>query len=413
MKKIAIISTTFPPLTGGGGVASAHYNLYRQLCDQGYEVKVFTFNDDYTASDKNPSLSGDIIRFGLSGREIKQLNRYNYIRRKIDQWILKKPIDVELKFQHYLLQRANIAAKKINDLLTQYNPQVVFLPSNGVPGSSLVKLPNARYFHICHHNPMQYIGNPLMTEHSLTDAQKAIAIEQKALSKIDVVICVSNYMKNLFQQTFRFDKPIVVLPNIVDDGYINAINIINLHQLLKINSSFPIVYIPAGGMKTKGAQFVIELMRRISKSLNNEVGFYISGKLSKAQEFELYFLNSYNLHIFVAGDISNGQNLAQVKDCTLCVSPTHTENYSMAFIEALFMGIPCVAFEIGGNADIVVNDKTGYLVPYCDMEQMIEKSLKILSSTELQKQLKVSIEIFNKERSALEITKQYIKLIES
>jgi glycosyltransferase involved in cell wall biosynthesis len=413
MKKIAIISTTFPPLSGGGGVASAHYNLYRQLRNHGYEVKVFTFNDDGTASDRNPSLTNDIIRFGLSTREIKRLNRYNYIRRKIDQWILKKPVDEELKFQHYLLQRASIAAKKINSLLIEYNPQIVFLPSNGVPGSSLIKISGARYFHICHHNAMQYIGNPLMIEHSLGDAQKAIAVEQKSLAKIDVVICVSNYMKSLFQQSLRFDKPIVVLPNIVDDTYIQSVERIDLHLLLGIDSSFPIVYIPAGGMKTKGAQFVVELIRRISKALNNQVGFYISGKLSTAQEFELSFLEQYHLHIFVAGDISNEQNLAQVKDCALCVSPTHTENYSMAFIEALFIGIPCVAFEIGGNADIVLNDKTGYLVPYCDMEQMIEKCVTILRSEELQKQLKVAITAFNKERSATEIASRYIKLIES
>lgn len=413
MKKIAIISTTFPPLSGGGGVASAHYNLYRQLLDNGYQVKVFTFNDDVDICEKRPTLNNEVVRFGLSKQEKNKLNRLNHIRRKYDQWILRKKVDSQLTFQYYILQQANITAKKINSLLIQYNPQIVFLPSNGVPISSLVKIPNARYFHICHHNPMQYVGNPLMTEHSLADAQKAIAVEQKALSKIDVVICVSNYMKSLFLQTFNFDKPLVVLPNIVDDTYINTVEKINLHQLLDIDSTFPIVYIPAGGTKTKGEQFVIELIRRISIALNNQVGFYISGKLSKAQEFELSFLNRYNLHVFVAGDISNEHNLSQVKDCALCLSPTHTENYSMAFIEALFMGIPCVAFEIGGNSDIVMNDRTGYLVPYCDMEQMIEKSVEILSSVQLQKQLRISISVFNKERSALEITKQYIKLIES
>ena len=413
MKRVAIISTTFPPLSGGGGVASAHYNLYRQLRNQGYEVKVFTFNDDGKASDSKASLTDDVVRFGLSRSEIKKLNRFNYICRKIDQWILRKPADNQLNFQHYILQRANIAAKKINKLFIEYNPQIVFLPSNGVPISSLVKLPNARYFLICHHNPMQYIGNPLMDEHSLIDAQKAIDVEQKSLFKIDVVISVSNYMKSLFIQTFKFDKSIVVLPNIVDDAYINTIEKIDLHHFMKMDSNFPIVYIPAGGMKTKGEQFVIELMRRISKALSNEVGFYISGKLNKAQEFELSFLNSYHLHVFVAGDITNEQNIAQVKDCALCVSPTHTENYSMAFIESLFMGIPCVAFEIGGNADIVLNDKTGYLVPYCDMEQMIEKSINILRSKGLIKQLKISIAAFNKEKSATEIARQYIKLIES
>lgn len=413
MKKVAIISNTFPPLSGGGGVASSHYNLYRQLQMNGFEVKVFTFDDSFVNCDKKPLLSQDIIRFGLTKKEIKSLNLINYFRRKVDQWILKKSADDHLKFQYYLLQKTEIVVKKINPLLIQYNPEIVFLPSNGVPVSKLVKIPNARYFHICHHNPMQYIGNPLMTEHSLADAKKAIAFEQKALSKIDVVICVSNYMKYLFMQTFRFEKTVVVLPNIVDDSYINTIQKIDLHLLLEVDKNYPIVYIPAGGIKTKGEQFVIELIRRISRELNYKVGFYISGKLSRAQQFELSFLTSYNLHIFVAGDISNEQNLAHVKDCTLCVSPTHTENYSMAFIEALFMEIPCVVFDVGGNADIIQNDKTGYLIPYCDMEQMIEKSINILNSENLIKQLKSSIRDFNAEKSANKIANQYIELIES
>jgi len=413
MKKIAILSTTFPPLSGGGGVASAHYNLYRQLCNNGYQVKVFTFNDDNLINSIKPTLTDDIIRFGLTAKEIKRLDNYNIVLRKFDKWILRNNGNDKLKFQYYILQRANIASKKINSLLIKFNPDIVFLPSNGVPGSSLDKIPNARYFHICHHNPMQYIGNPLMTEHSLSDAQKAIRFEQKALSKVDVVICVSNYMKSLFLQTFSFEKLVVVLPNIVDDTYINAVVKNDLHRLLNIDSTYPVVYIPAGGIRTKGEQFVIELIRRMSKALENKVGFYISGKLSKAQQFELSFLNHYNLHIFVSGDISNEQNLSNVKDCALCVSPTHTENYSMAFIEALFMEIPCVAFEIGGNEDIVVNGKTGYLVPYCDIEQMIEKSLDILGSVELQKQLNLCIAAYNKEKSASKIASQYIKLIES
>lgn len=408
VKKIAIISTTYPPL-GGGGVATAHYNLCCKLKDKGYIVKVFTFYDDsFADSGHEPTLEDEVLRFGLTAKERKRYNRKLIIRRKIDKWILRKEDDNLLKFQYNLVLKALIAAKKINPFLQHFHPDIVFLPSNGASGYVIDKIEDARYFHICHHNPMQMIGNPLMTEHSLKDAQKAIDIEQKSLSKIDVVICVSNYIKQLFLYTYSFNKRIEVLPNIIDNLYIASVQRQNLHHLMNLDANTPIVYIPSAGIKSKGEQFVIEIIRRLDHLFQHKIGFYLSGNLSKNQEYELSFLR--NLNIYVSGDVPNEHNLSYIKDCSLCISPSHTENYSMALMEALFCGLPCVVFNVGGNGDIVIDDQTGYIVPYCDMEAMIERSSEILSSGLLQNQLQQTIRQFTEEHAAARIIEQYIAL---
>ena len=44
MKKIAVISNTFPPFSGGG-VATAQFNIFKKLQEKDFEVKGFTFYD--------------------------------------------------------------------------------------------------------------------------------------------------------------------------------------------------------------------------------------------------------------------------------------------------------------------------------------------------------------------------------
>jgi hypothetical protein len=58
-KRIAIVSSSCPPV-GGGGVSSAQYNLYCALKRKGYDARIFTFGDYNVASGDQ-----DIIRTGV------------------------------------------------------------------------------------------------------------------------------------------------------------------------------------------------------------------------------------------------------------------------------------------------------------------------------------------------------------
>jgi|GEM_PF-788228 len=48
------------------------------------------------------------------------------------------------------------------------------------------------------------------------------------------------------------------------------------------------------------------------------------------------------------------------------VLPSHREGLSLSLIEAHAMGRPSVAFDVGGNGEVIVQDETGLLVPYPD-----------------------------------------------
>lgn len=405
MKKIAIISDTCPP-SKGGGISTAHFNLYLSLKEKGYLVNIFTYLEHNSENIDEK----EIFRFGASKYEKKWLSFKNKIIRKIQKWMtISKPNG--FVYQNNIVLLSNIGARKINKQLDIFNPDIVIIPDFGAPGFSLAKKNNTKFVYVSHNNPIRLLHNPLILIHSVEDALNAISKEQISLHKMDVVVCPSLYMKKIFDDTFTYKKEVIVIPNIVNELYIKNIPKMNLHSKLYIDPLTPIVYIPSAGSSIKGERYIIEIVRRISKSLNNNVAFYLSGELSDCQKYEL--INMHIDNIYTGGYVSYSDNIGYIKDCTICVSPTLMESFGMALLEALFCDLPCVSFDVGGNLDIIKNNVNGFIVPYLDIEALIEKSILLLTNTLLQKDFKHSIqEAINGKFSTEKITNEYIELIE-
>lgn len=407
MKKIAILVDKFPP-NPCGGIASAHYSLYTMFKSKGYNVKVYTYlekPEHYSRIDNDK----DIFRFGASKIELKYLEFASIIKHKINKWFFRHKVSKDLAYQLLLVKQANYGSKKINKYLQRFNPDFVFIPDFGAPGYSLKKIKKATYFHLSHHNPIRFIKNPLFEEHSIQDAVQAIKYEQNSLSIIDKVICPSLYMKNVFENTFTFKGQVLLIPNMINPDFINSIHKNNIHNILNIKKSWPVIYIPSAGSKLKGAQFVIEIIRRISNGLDNCVGFYLSGDLSETQKFELSKYPKF--HIYSPGKVNLKENISSIKDCTLCISPTLLECFGMALLEAQFCNIPCIAFDVGGNKEII-NDKNGFLVPYLDVETLIHKSLELLTASDLYLHFEQNTKVTQNRFSTETIFEKYKKLIE-
>lgn len=403
MKRVAILSDSFPP-NPCGGIATSQYNLQRCLLESGYNVRVFTYLDKET---KNKEI-------GISRNGLTKFNRIviyieNFIRNKVEKLFISNHKEKGISYQTHIIKQALIGAKKINRQLDDFKPEIVLIPDFGAPISVLIKPSNSKFIYISHHNPIRFINNPLLPLHSTLDAEKAISYEKKALWKIDSIICPSNYMKCIFNETFHPEQNISVIPNIVNEKFIQSVIKTDIHAQLNIPANFPIVYIPSANSKIKGEQFVIEIIRRINKAMDNKVGFYLSGGISENQKYELSILDVKN--VFSSGNIDYKTNISFIKDCNLCVSPTLLESFGMALLEAAFCDIPSVSFNVGGNQDFIVNGENGFLVPYLDIETLISKSVEILRSETIYNKLKENIKVLKHNYSSENIFRKYLHLI--
>ena len=50
----------------------------------------------------------------------------------------------------------------------------------------------------------------------------------------------------------------------------------------------------------------------------------------------------------------------------------------MTLLEASYCGVPMVTFNVGGNADVVYHGKSGFLVPYLDLESLIGAACRLM-----------------------------------
>ncbi len=65
--------------------------------------------------------------------------------------------------------------------------------------------------------------------------------------------------------------------------------------------------------------------------------------------------------------------------------PSEEEVLSLSLIDAQLIGLPCVAFDVGGNADIVENEKSGYIVR--EEEEFIHRIKELIKEEALRQRM--------------------------
>lgn len=89
--------------------------------------------------------------------------------------------------------------------------------------------------------------------------------------------------------------------------------------------------------------------------------------------------------VVFAGTCSNVFGLLKSADA-FCL-PSRSEGFSNALIEAMACRLPCVATDVGGNGEAIVDGVTGYLAPNEDAECLANRIERLLSDKSLAKAL--------------------------
>lgn len=85
------------------------------------------------------------------------------------------------------------------------------------------------------------------------------------------------------------------------------------------------------------------------------------------------------------GYISNPFSVLEQGD--IFVLPSRIEDFSVALVEAGFAGLPLIAFDVGGNSDIIKSGVNGFLIPPFDHDEFAMRLSELLNNPERRKVL--------------------------
>ena len=179
--------------------------------------------------------------------------------------------------------------------------------------------------------------------------------------QVDKVHSISNYLlKKAYDLGLDRNKPFQIIHPAVD------LESLPETKNLRTDGKFKIVTIARFGW-IKGLELLTEVAQILK---NNEFDFewiLIGTGSSSEQERFLFDMNEKQLqqHLFHKGLCSHKETLDILKDCDVYVQTSLNEGFCNAVLEAQALGIPCVAFKVGGLSENISDGETGWLIkPY-------------------------------------------------
>ncbi len=357
--RIAILGENFPPL--GGGISTAHYCLYH-LLGVDHNVKLFAFNDCDRPSDS-------LVTRGKAHRILSQLFEV-LLAAKVKRHSARGAIDACRK-----IAKTAAVVLGMNRAINQFDPEIIIVCDFRLPALALRRKHGTKLIWIAHHNYQRFRSQPLVESACDYDLFLAHRLERRAVRKCDHAIFVSKYMESVFRDTLGSDIPGTVINNYFElNG--RHLDRQTLRDNAGVGENAIFVAIPSGGERVKGSRFTPEIIRRLHSD-HQDIAFFVSGPIDCLTAIELKYL-SKRIKIVMPGKVSHADNIRYLSACDICVSPGILENYSLALLEALSMGMPCVAFDVGGNAELVTDGLCGSIVEFLDVDALCDAASKIV-----------------------------------
>lgn len=212
-------------------------------------------------------------------------------------------------------------------------------------------------------------------------------VERYVAKSAEKVIVPSRYLKEIVEMWGVPAEKITVIYNAF-----NAPEFSESKESIRENLNLGgTIFLTAGRMVPwKGFSTLIELMPEIVKSIP-DARLYIAGdgpyetvlrNIVKRKDLQDY--------VVFLGRLSQRGLFKYVRASDIFVLNTGYEGFSHQLLEVASLGTPIITTNIGGNPELIENDKTGLLVGYNNKEQ-IKSAIQRLSF-DLGMRLKISVE---------------------
>ncbi len=375
-----------------GGAARAAYRLHRALLNVEIDSQMLVLHknsDDYTV---------------IKSAQNKLDKIFNIIRLTVDGFLVRKyPDRDKILFSPTYAPWSNVV-----EMIQQIDPDIVHLHwicGSFFPIEDLLKIKKPIVWslhdnwaftggcHIkweCEKYKIQCEQCPRLASKINKDlSYKTFLRKKKVFSKMPdlMIIGLSHWVADCAKQSYLLkDKDIVVLPNVIDTDLYKPIDKQLARELLGLPLNKKLVMfgaVSATNDINKGFNELLQALNNVQSDI--ELVVFGSSKPEISPEFKQPI--SYLGHLYDDYSLKLVYNSADVM-----IVPSLQENLSNAIMESLACQTPVVAFNVGGNCDLIQHQQNGYLAqPYdvIDLARGIEWVLSF--SDNLQQNARLSV----------------------
>lgn len=217
---------------------------------------------------------------------------------------------------------------------------------------------------------MGRVNNIIYSEHgrhfdSVWNGQRVkTAIIRHILNSVDHCLCVSADVAKEMKELYQLSRPVEVILNGVDSDKFSPKS---EEDFGRTENKFVIGSV---GRLDKGKRYdhLIDDFDRIHEGVELRI-------VGDGQEFDnlkkLAKSKSHHKEIKLLGSLDNvEENLQQF---SVFVLPSESEGLSNAIMEAMSCGLPIVAYDVGGNRELVKQELGGFLVKDSNRHDFMEK----------------------------------------
>ncbi|MBN2781673.1 MAG: glycosyltransferase family 4 protein [Campylobacterales bacterium] len=240
-------------------------------------------------------------------------------------------------------------------------------------------------------------------------SRKIYNIKQKTFSKCEnmTIVGLSKWLSQCAQNsTLLKDKRHINLPNPIDTTIYKPFDKEKSRELWSLPQDKKLVLFGAMGATSdprKGFEELSKAMQKLDKNSDIEFVVFGSSRPQNAPDFgfKTHYLGS------LADDVSLVTLYSAVD---VMVVPSLQENLSNAIMESLACATPVVGFDIGGNSDMIVHQKNGYLAKPFDTNNLADGIEWILNNDSYNELCTNAREKVMQEFDSVVVAKKYIEL---
>ena len=130
--------------------------------------------------------------------------------------------------------------------------------------------------------------------------------------------------------------------------------------------------------KSKGIDEILEVAK-----LFPQYRFVLAGPIT--DDYSQYLPETMYYNIFFTGSLSHENVVRQMDMADVFLFPSYTEGFSIALLEAMSRGLPCIATDVGANADML--EKQGGMIVVRNNVESITNALICMKTKIIRKKM--------------------------